>query len=566
LIFSSPMQKSFIETQFPISKLSKESYKERKAVAGQTLTGLGKWWGRKPLILARATIIGPLLPASADPKKSREIFLKILTMGEEGLLKRKTKSISLKELYSRATPREKKEWFSAESTEEKPKYKKGLNAEQKEAIQKTVFMRMSYDEKLTYCDRPEQIDGPSEKAWDEINEHLRTKATNIVELVQELGIRRFGHIPKVGDAFCGGGSIPFEAARIGCEAYGSDLNPVGALLTWASLNIIGGGPEVAKQVQKAQKKVYDAVDKQITEWGIEHNEKGWRADAYLYCNEIICPECGWKVPLAPSWVIGEKTKCVAKLVPNPENKCFDIEIESGVSDDAMKEAKKAGTVVDSYLACPNQKCQQKTPISVIRGDRGGEYGLRMWENDDIVPRSDDVFQERLYCIRWVETYLDDDGKVHTNRYYMAPNKNDLKREDHVFELIKERFKKWQEKGFVPSRKIESGDETTRLMRERGWPHWHHLFNPRQLLTSGLFAETIFARNDNLQRKIGLMLGIGRILNWNSKLSTWSAASASEKTEQTFLNQAFNTLSNYGTRALSAIKINFQIDMSVANSG
>ena len=162
-------------------------------------------------------------------------------------------------------------------------------------------------------------------------------------MLRSLALDRFGHIPKVGDAFCGGGSIPFEAARIGCEAYGSDLNPVGALLTWASMNIIGGGAEVAKQVQKAQKKVYDAVDKQITEWAIEHNEKGWRADAYLYCNEVICPECGWKVPLAPSWVIGEKTKCVAKLVPDSRHKRFDIKIESGVSDDEMKEAKKAGT-------------------------------------------------------------------------------------------------------------------------------------------------------------------------------------------------------------------------------
>ena len=61
--------KSFIETQFPISKLSKESYKERKARASQTLTGLGKWWGRKPLILVRAALIGLLLPASADPKE-----------------------------------------------------------------------------------------------------------------------------------------------------------------------------------------------------------------------------------------------------------------------------------------------------------------------------------------------------------------------------------------------------------------------------------------------------------------------------------------------------------------
>ncbi|MGI9047324.1 MAG: DUF1156 domain-containing protein [Burkholderiales bacterium] len=48
----------FIETQFPVSKLSKESYKERKANYSQTLTGLGKWWGRKPLVLVRATILG----------------------------------------------------------------------------------------------------------------------------------------------------------------------------------------------------------------------------------------------------------------------------------------------------------------------------------------------------------------------------------------------------------------------------------------------------------------------------------------------------------------------------
>ena len=77
--------KSFIEIQFPVSKVSKESYKERKAVQSQTLTGLGKWWGRKPLILVRAALLGLLMPASDNPKKDREIFLKILTMDEEGL-------------------------------------------------------------------------------------------------------------------------------------------------------------------------------------------------------------------------------------------------------------------------------------------------------------------------------------------------------------------------------------------------------------------------------------------------------------------------------------------------
>jgi hypothetical protein len=33
----------FIEQQFPVAKISMESYKEHKAGIGQTLTGLGKW-------------------------------------------------------------------------------------------------------------------------------------------------------------------------------------------------------------------------------------------------------------------------------------------------------------------------------------------------------------------------------------------------------------------------------------------------------------------------------------------------------------------------------------------
>ena len=93
------MTQSFIEKQFPISKLSKESYKERKAGSGQTLTGMGKWWGRKPLILVRATILGILMPSSDDLKKDKEIFLKILTMDDSGLLLRKNKSIPISEIY-----------------------------------------------------------------------------------------------------------------------------------------------------------------------------------------------------------------------------------------------------------------------------------------------------------------------------------------------------------------------------------------------------------------------------------------------------------------------------------
>jgi len=550
------MAKSFIEVQFPVSKVSKESYKERKANFSQTLTGLGKWWGRKPLILVRAAIIGLLMPASNDPSKDREIFLKILTMDKEGLSKRKNKNITQRDLYHKLSPKERQEWFDPNSPSDKPKLKRGLSAEKKEELQNLVFNRLSYDEKLTYCNRPEQIDGPSRKAWEDINQHLGTYAQSLSELVQQLGKRLFGHIPRVGDAFCGGGSVPFEAARLGCEAYGSDLNPVAALLTWAGLNIIGGKPDVVKDVRKAQRQVYEAVDRQITEWGIEHNELGWRADAYLYCNEVICPECGWKVPLSPSWVIGERTKCVANLVPDEINKRFEIEIDTGVNDKEIKAAKDAGTVKNSALVCPH--CQQSTPITMLRGDRrskvGAKYGLRQWENEDIVPRPDDVFQERLYCIRWVETYKDDDDKELTYRYYMAPDKNDIERERRVLILLDEHFKEWQEKGYIPSRHIEPGDKTNELIRSRGWNYWHHLFNARQLLINGMLFNEMFNRVNKKSIKTGCLIAAGMAADWNSRLSRCHTSSINEGIiENALYNQALNTLYTYGGRPYSKVQ-------------
>ncbi len=292
---------TFIETQFPVSKLSKESYKERKANQGQTLTGLGKWWGRKPLVLARAVILGLLLPATDDPRRDREVFLMLMTMDEAGLRRRKNKNFTLAELFRRLPHVDREMYFDYDEETESIRYKPDFkrDVEVKETLQLKVFDTLTYDEKLECCARPEQIDGPDEEAWADINAHLSTSASNFTDLIRELGERRFGHIPRVGDAFCGGGSIPFEAARLGCEAYGSDLNPVAALLTWGALNIVGGGSEIAEQVKAAQQTVYETVDRQITLWGIEQNEPGWRADAYLYCTETTCPECGWRVPISP---------------------------------------------------------------------------------------------------------------------------------------------------------------------------------------------------------------------------------------------------------------------------
>jgi len=68
-----------------------------------------------------------------------------------------------------------------------------------------------------------------------------------------------------------------------------------------------------------------AVDREITALGIEHDEQGNRAKAYLYCLETRCPHTGWMVPLAPSWIVSKQRNVIAKLIPNYEQKRFEIE-------------------------------------------------------------------------------------------------------------------------------------------------------------------------------------------------------------------------------------------------
>ncbi len=639
---------SFIETQFPVSRLSKESYKERKANHGQTLTGLGKWWGRKPLILVRASIVGLLLSATDKPTEDRDVFLRLLTMDDEGMRRRRNKSFTVKELYELLTPSERREAFVPETTP--PRFRRELTADEKKDWQDRAFLRLNYDKRLEMCARPEEIEGPSEASWEIINAHCDTTATCLPEWIQAMGVKRFGHPPRVGDAFCGGGSIPFEAARIGCEAYGSDLSPVAALLTWAALNIVGGGTEVADEVREALKKVYDAAKDQIEAWGVERNAAGWTADAYLYCHEA--KDRSWTIPLAPSWVIGERTKTIAVLIPRIASRDFQIDIRQGVSDEEMADAKLQGTW-DNGVKCPvdengNFLLPTSRPVTRVDSLRGRE-GLRRWQNEDLVPRPEDVFQERLYCIRWRLPNLKDllwaeqspphrelhdrgecreieglkvflspeqqeeldalrarnwhveNASVEASKqgyetvrkmkgahavllseefrkvwekarevvekrdsriaalsatipasWYAAPDEEDEKRERQVLSLLRDRFEEWQKEGFIPSAIIEPGNKTDEPIRTRGFTHWHHLFNPRQLLTLGLFASLSNAMQFTGAAAVGVLLVLGKLTNYNSRLCIWHSAFANENAEFVFLNQSLNTLANYGIRTIVSI--------------
>ena len=586
---------ALIEAVFPAQKVSFEAQRERKAGAGQTLTALGSYWkGRKPLILVRAIVLGSLLPQTDDAEKDLEIFEKLMAFDDGGLARREPK-ISPAEIARRIELANPFTYFTASfkgdvehakeiegaqfplDLEDYPgltiRWRRDIDeADKLDLLAKALATYATYEERAGVCKRPEEMDQDALYApiWLAVNAHLGhlgIEAHSHQELVEQLGILRFGHRPRVGDTFCGGGSIPFEAARLGCDVYASDLNPIACMLTWGALNIIGASPDKRAEIERAQREVAEAVDREITALGIEHDSEGNRAKVYLYCLETRCPETGWMVPMAPSWAISKINNVVAKLVPDHANQRFDIQILTGVSASAMKAAEQ-GTVRDGNLVYELDGKIHRTPIKTIRGDYRDADGntanrLRHWEKHDFKPRPDDIFQERLYCIQWIrrETL----GSHRPDTFFAAvTDDEDLERERKVDTIVAENLARWQAAGLVPDMAIEPGDKTDEPIRTRGWMYWHQLFGPRQLLTFVLYRQHTTALSST--SLIPALFTIqSKSLEWNTRLCRWATSDRHENQVNTFSNQALNTLFNFGVRAHTNLKNHSVFDFGTAVS-
>src|SRR5690606_35281761 len=289
--------------------------------------------------------------------------------------------------------------------------------------------------------------------WADVNRHyahLGVNVNSLPELVEQLGILRYGHRPRVGDTFSGGGSIPFEAARMGCDAYASDLNPIACMLTWGAFNVIGADAEQRAALEDEQQKVFAAVDRELTALRVEHDAKGNRAKAYLYCLEARCPETGWMIPLAPSWVISPKQGAIARLVPDPKRQQFETEVVTGVSPQELKSA-ESGTVQDGDMVYTLNGKTYRTPIKTLRGDYRKDDGntgnrLRLWDKGDFKPRPTDIFQERLYAIQWITKASLNASRQIT--YFAAPTDADHALEQRVEQIVAGSLSRWQDEGLV----------------------------------------------------------------------------------------------------------------------
>lgn len=560
---------ALIERLLPVQKLSAESYKEQMAGSGKTLTALGSYWkGRKPLILNKACVLGCLLPAGNDPARDLEIFEKLMAMDDESFVvrfKRRAKpkdilatvSINCITDYFDVTPdgilpvSAPVDWSDPIYEKVKVVWRKDLKSAERRRLETQMLPKTTYRERIDQSKRAEEVgETVHEHIWEAVNNHLGTTAQTFPELVEQLGIMRYGHRPRVADTFCGSGQIPFEAARLGCDVFASDLNPVACMLTWGSLNIVGASEDARKRLAEEEKALVQKVQAEIEKLGVENDGHGWVARVFLYCAEVRCPQSGWTVPLMTTRVLSTSRRAVAELVPNSTQKRYEITVKSGVSDEEMAAA-ESGTIgrdskyEEAYLIHQVDGVSYKTKISTLRGDQSKPDGsfsnrLRQWEKRDFKPKSDDLFQERLYCVQWMRQKKD--AKAYDYEFRSVTNE-DLQREQLVEKFIGECIEDWQVRGLVPDMRIEVGGppryQGQDLIRARGWTHWNHAFMPRQLLIGGLVRGAITANT---------ALGFTGLLNHNSKLSRWDPSR--DYVADTFDNQAINTLYNYACQSFS----------------
>lgn len=556
---------AIIERLLPVQKLSAEAYKEQMAVHGKTLTALGSYWkGRKPLILNKACVLGCLVPATDDPARDLEIFEKLMAMDDESFVARSKRRAKPREVLSAVALARIEDYFTVKPRGILPGsspidwsrrdydavsvvWRADANELDRRRLEAQLLPRGTYRERVDEARRPEEV-GSSvhDHIWDDVNRHLGTEARSFPELVEQLGIMRFGHRPRVADVFAGSGQIPFEAARLGCDVYAADLSPVACMLTWGAFNIVGGSEEDRDALARDQRVLIERVQAEIDRLGVETDGAGWRGKVYLYCVEVTCPQSGWRVPLLPTRVVSKGYRVVADVVPDPINRRYDVVIRSGATERELAEAER-GTVrsdgrgQDPYLFHTVNGVDYRTKISTLRGDHRRPDGstanrLRAWEKENFRPRPDDVFGERLYAVQWMRNKASGRSDEYEFRSVTAV---DLERERFVEEYVGSHLAEWQERGWVPDMRIEPGEKTDEPIRTRGWTYWHHLFNPRQLMLAALVNGLASAR---------LKYGLTQLLNMSCRLSRIDNSPAGAgATKGVFDNQALNTLYNFGCR-------------------
>ncbi|NLV45652.1 MAG: DUF1156 domain-containing protein [Candidatus Hydrogenedentes bacterium] len=460
-------QRRLIEEWMPIAYLSEECIRERRSMTALPPTYyLHVWWARRPLVASRAAILGALLPPDADHEK----FLHVLGIHGDPVAAKKRMAAAGKNVDAETGKRE----------------NLGTNP-------------YGYGRAFKYVP-------------------LKTD-------LESLGYS--GNALAVLDPTAGGGSIPFEAMRLGCGTYANDLNPVAWLILKATVEFPAKfGAELLARYEKLTQHFIERASERFE--GIFPREAaGTTVDGYLWARTVKCPYCGGIVPLSPNWRLSSDGTGV-RLVPRVEGqgpgeegrgpgvegrggRVVDFEIVKAVKDQSP------GTVSGGNGSCPFPDCGRVIDGDEIKAQaQSGRMG------------------EQLYAIVYKEETVTGytkagNPKIKKVRGFRAPRPEDDVREQ-VQAALDAKLPEWQARNIIPDEEVIEGNKTTEPIRY-GMKFWRDLFSPRQLyghcVSVEVFQELVEecggAGNLSELDKAALTylaLAVDKIISYNGILCRW----------------------------------------------
>jgi putative DNA methylase len=161
--------------------------------------------------------------------------------------------------------------------------------------------------------------------------------------------------PLVVDPFAGGGSIPLEALRLGCEAFASDLNPVACLILKVMLeDIPRHDPKLAEELRRVGADIKKQAEKELAQY-YPADPDGATPIAYLWALTVRCesPNCGAEIPLVRSfWLCKKPSRLRALRYEVRGAKGKTPYVEFAVFTPKSEREVPRGTVARGNATCP----------------------------------------------------------------------------------------------------------------------------------------------------------------------------------------------------------------------